>query len=154
MMSAKFVVIGSGTARTLHSFGIRADLIPDDFTSRSLAEKLVDDIQRKVTYETDFPEKGMKKEDFHGRQARLLILRTREGSRDLNRILEEHGIPYDDPGIYETVIDESQMPKARDYSYVIFGSSAFKAQYNNEKALIAWIKANKIRILNSGIKVA
>ena len=30
----------------------------------------------------------------------------------------------------------------------------FKAQYNKEKALIAWIKANKIRILNSGIKVA
>lgn len=30
----------------------------------------------------------------------------------------------------------------------------FKVQYNKEKALIAWIKANKIRILNSGIKVA
>lgn len=30
----------------------------------------------------------------------------------------------------------------------------FKAQYNKEKALIAWIRANKIRILNSGIKVA
>ena len=30
----------------------------------------------------------------------------------------------------------------------------FKAQYNKEKALITWIKANKIRILNSGIKVA
>ena len=29
----------------------------------------------------------------------------------------------------------------------------FKAQYNKEKALIAWIKTNKIRILNSGIKV-
>lgn len=30
----------------------------------------------------------------------------------------------------------------------------FKAQYNKEKALITWIKANKIKILNSGIKVA
>ena len=30
----------------------------------------------------------------------------------------------------------------------------FKAQHSKEKALIAWIKANKIRILNSGIKVA
>ena len=30
----------------------------------------------------------------------------------------------------------------------------FKAQYNKEKALIARIKANKIKILNSGIKVA
>lgn len=29
----------------------------------------------------------------------------------------------------------------------------FKAQYNKEKALIEWIKANKIKILNSGIKV-
>uniref|UniRef100_UPI0026010AF9 hypothetical protein n=1 Tax=Butyrivibrio sp. TaxID=28121 RepID=UPI0026010AF9 len=30
----------------------------------------------------------------------------------------------------------------------------FETQYNKEKALIAWIKANKIKILNSGIKVA
>ena len=30
----------------------------------------------------------------------------------------------------------------------------FKAQYNKEKTLIAWIKANKIKILNSGIKIA
>ena len=30
----------------------------------------------------------------------------------------------------------------------------FKAQYNKEKALIAWIKAHTIKILNSGIKVA
>ncbi len=29
----------------------------------------------------------------------------------------------------------------------------FEKQYNKEKALITWIKANKIRILNSGIKV-
>ena len=30
----------------------------------------------------------------------------------------------------------------------------FEKYYNKEKALIAWIKANKIRILNSGIKIA
>ena len=30
----------------------------------------------------------------------------------------------------------------------------FKKHYNNEKALITWIKAHKIRVLNSGIKVA
>ena len=30
----------------------------------------------------------------------------------------------------------------------------FKTQYNKEKALITWIKANKIKILNSGIKAA
>ena len=28
----------------------------------------------------------------------------------------------------------------------------FEKQYNEEKALITWVKANKIRILNSGIK--
>ena len=32
--------------------------------------------------------------------------------------------------------------------------ASFGKQYNKEKALITWIKANKIRILNSGIKVA
>jgi len=30
----------------------------------------------------------------------------------------------------------------------------FKNQYNKEKALIAWIKTNKLKILNSGIKIA
>ena len=30
----------------------------------------------------------------------------------------------------------------------------FEDCYNKEKALIEWIKANKIKILNSGIKVA
>ncbi len=30
----------------------------------------------------------------------------------------------------------------------------FENQYNKEKALIAWIKANKLKILNSGIKIA
>ena len=32
--------------------------------------------------------------------------------------------------------------------------ASFGKQYNKEKALITWIKANKIRILNSGINVA
>ena len=33
-------------------------------------------------------------------------------------------------------------------------NAEFERCYSKEKALIAWIKANKIRILNSGIKVA
>ena len=32
--------------------------------------------------------------------------------------------------------------------------SEFAKCYNKEKALIEWIKANKIKILNSGIKIA
>lgn len=32
--------------------------------------------------------------------------------------------------------------------------SEFDKCYNKEKALIEWIKANKIKILNSGIKIA
>ncbi|SEA85336.1 hypothetical protein SAMN05216349_1381, partial [Oribacterium sp. KHPX15] len=32
--------------------------------------------------------------------------------------------------------------------------AAFDKCHTKEKALIAWIKANKIKILNSGIKVA
>ena len=33
-------------------------------------------------------------------------------------------------------------------------NAEFERCYSKEKALIAWIKANKLRILNSGIKVA
>ena len=30
----------------------------------------------------------------------------------------------------------------------------FENCYNKEKTLVAWIKANKIKVLNSGIKIA
>ena len=30
----------------------------------------------------------------------------------------------------------------------------FEKYYNKEKALIAWIKAHRIKVLNSGIKIA
>lgn len=30
----------------------------------------------------------------------------------------------------------------------------YNEQYDKEKALIEWIKANKIKVLNSGIKIA
>jgi hypothetical protein len=33
-------------------------------------------------------------------------------------------------------------------------NTKFEEQYNKEKALITWIKANKLKILNSGIKIA
>ena len=33
-------------------------------------------------------------------------------------------------------------------------NTKFEEQYNREKALITWIKANKLKILNSGIKIA
>jgi uroporphyrinogen III methyltransferase/synthase len=133
LMHAKFAVIGSATAQTLYSYGIHADLIPADFTSRSLAEELV--------------------KEAEDDRMRVLILRALEGSKDLNAILEEHQIAYDDLGIYETVIDERKLPDIKStpaeekipddrnmsvereltdspqFSYVIFGSSASVRAY-------------------------
>lgn len=104
LMHAKFAVIGSATAQTLYSYSIRADLVPADFTSRALAEKLAEDIGDDVN-------------------ARILILRAADGSKDLNRILDAHHIAYDDEAVYETVVDAGEMPGGREFSYVIFGSS-------------------------------
>lgn len=104
MLHAKFAVIGSATAETLYSYGIRADLVPDDFTSRSLGEKLAADAACDAG-------------------ARVLILRAADGSAELNRILDDHHIAYDDEAIYETAVDESKMPGDGEYSYIVFGSS-------------------------------
>lgn len=104
MLHAKFAVIGSATEKALYTYGIRADLVPEDFTSGALGEILVADAG-------------------HDAGARVLILRAADGSRELNRILDDHHVAYDDAGIYETVVDRSRMPGNSRFSYVIFGSS-------------------------------
>lgn len=80
----RFAVIGSGTREALEKHGIRADFVPSRFSSRCLAEEWV----RTLTPED-----------------KVLLLRAKEASRELNGALDQAGISYTDAPIYHTVVD-------------------------------------------------
>lgn len=102
----KFAVIGGATGDTLAEYGIRADLCPEVFTSAALAQKLADTV--------------MPGED-------VVLLRSREGSEVLNRVLEQRGIPVRDIPLYtlrgERCLgrEDGRVPKL---DYLTFSSSS------------------------------
>lgn len=77
----KIAVIGSGTARELEGYGVFADLMPKSYNGKCLGEIL--------------------KENAKGEK--ILILRAKEGSRELTEELDSGKIEYKDMAIYETV---------------------------------------------------
>ncbi|MEY8355761.1 uroporphyrinogen-III C-methyltransferase [Lachnospiraceae bacterium 54-53] len=87
----KFAAVGRGTAGELRRFGFFADFIPEKYQVRDLAE-------------------GMK--SLISREDRLLIPRSSGGSEELNSVLDETGVPYDDIVLYE-VVCSGQEPAAR-----------------------------------------
>ncbi|WP_075671787.1 hydroxymethylbilane synthase [Anaerostipes sp. 992a] len=107
LANIKFAVIGSGTKRALLEHGFASDYIPDAFSSEDLAKGLV-------------PMLG--KQDYVG------LFRAVEASHALPEALKAHGIPFEDLGLYETVMEERkqeellrQLPQL---DYITFGSSS------------------------------
>lgn len=81
----RFAVIGEGTKKALAARGIQADFEPSRYSSRDLSAEWVPTLT---------------KED------RVLLLRAQEASKELNRALEEAGIPYTAAALYHTAADE------------------------------------------------
>lgn len=104
MAHIKFAVIGSGTASVLANRGIFADLIPDSYTSKALAEQLVDLISD---------------------NEKVLILRAEQGSPRLSEILDKSNVVYDDIKTYDV---QSGMKtyncKEITTDYITFASSS------------------------------
>lgn len=75
----KFAAVGKGTAQELFRFGFRADYTPQSYCTEALAEGL---------------------RDLVSSDDRLLIPRSLGGSKELNQILDEAGISYDDVVLY------------------------------------------------------
>lgn len=76
----KIAAVGEGTKEALKSFGLLADWVPERYTTEELAWLLA---------------KCCRPED------RVLVPRSADGSRQLNRILDEAGISYEDIPIYK-----------------------------------------------------
>lgn len=100
----RFAVIGKGTARTLLAHGIRADLVPGEFTAEALGDALATEM------------------GLAGDNSRVLILRAQNGSPLLTDALLKAGISFDDVKIYETVstAPPEEVPGS---GYIVFGSA-------------------------------
>lgn len=104
LSGVRFAVIGKGTEQTLAEHGIRADLVPPEFTAGALGEALSAAMRSA------------------GDSGRVLILRAQNGSPMLTDALLRAGISFDDVKIYESeaVKMRQEAPKS---DYIVFGSA-------------------------------
>lgn len=79
--SVRFAVIGKGTAAVLEEHGVFPELMPEEYSTAALGKLLSERL---------------------GGDSRLLVLRSEEGSRELNAALDGRVI-YDDVKIYRPV---------------------------------------------------
>lgn len=98
----KFACIGPGTAAELASFGIRADLVPEHYTSAALGKALAEQCAGE----------------------RVLILRAEGGSKELNKALDDTGIEYRDLPLYQTVSETDLACDMDGVTDVVFASAS------------------------------
>lgn len=103
----KFAVVGSQTAKTLQSYGIIADFVPQSYSGDSMLKELVINLTDKD---------------------KLLLIRPKTATKDLLQVLEQNKIKYATLSIYETKpatdLDLSKIMEVKDYDYVTFTSSS------------------------------
>lgn len=103
----KFAVVGSGTRDALKDRGFYADYMPEEYTSASLAKGLSDRCSA---------------------TEKILIFRAKEGSKQLNQVLDENQVLYKDVAAYTTRVDwrkqELLCRKMADADYLTFASGS------------------------------
>lgn len=75
----RFAVIGKGTSAVLEDHGVFAELMPQEYSTAALGKLLA---------------------ERSDSSSRLLVLRSEEGSAELNEILNDSGVNYEDVKIY------------------------------------------------------
>ncbi len=103
----KFAAVGRGTADELLRYGFLSDYIPEKYQVQDLAAGL----------------KGL----ITG-EDRLLIPRSSGGSKELNEILDETGVPYDDIVLYDVALacleTEKRAEALKNLDYLTFSSAS------------------------------
>ena len=99
----KIAAVGEGTARELEGFGLLADWTPQRYTTEDLANLLVQNCKP---------------------GQRVLIPRSADGSKELNRILDKAGISYSDVPIYTAKGRAFSKELLEGLSYLVFGSAS------------------------------
>ena len=81
LAGVRLAAIGPATSRALAGMGLAADLVPDVYDTAHLGRALLAALAP---------------------GGRALLFRSRQGSRELTRILDEGGVSYDDVAAYDT----------------------------------------------------
>lgn len=103
LLNIKFAVIGSGTAEVLENYGIFADLVPNDYTSSALGKTLSESVSI---------------------NEKVLILRAKQGSAELTKILDENKISYNDIKTYDLVSNPNNVSDIVDTDFITFASAS------------------------------
>ncbi|MBP3233366.1 MAG: uroporphyrinogen-III C-methyltransferase [Eubacterium sp.] len=120
----KICCVGKATAEYLKkNYGLIADIIPEIYDSRNMAELIVNDIKEASRYEED---KAL---------SEVLILRSKDGERDINDILSDAQISFEELALYESGLNETAVSNIRESfneeqpDYITFGSAEGVRRY-------------------------
>jgi uroporphyrinogen III methyltransferase/synthase len=133
--SAKIAAIGSGTARELAKFGIRADFVPTTFTSKILAKELIETAQ------------------LRGRK--VLLLRSKLASNELPDMLSNAGAVIENVPVYtqeKNLCDLkflSEMMTEKRIGWIIF-ASPFSATCFYEQVPVDFVKSSNAKVASIG----
>jgi uroporphyrinogen III methyltransferase/synthase len=133
--SAKIAAIGVRTAETLAAFGLKADFVPDAFTSKDLAKGLV--------------------EFTNLRDKKVLLLRSQIASDDLPQLLEAAGASVDNVPVYtheKNLCDLkifSEMLTEKNVNWITF-ASPFAAACFFEQVPADFVKSSGVKTASIG----
>lgn len=144
----KFAVVGAGTYEVLKAKGIKADLMPKEYTTRALAMKLASELSKEIvdTKTKEAQEETVK--SIVGNKGKILLPRALQGSKELTRILDENNIAYDEYSIYDVV---GEVTEAIDYltgfDIITFVSaSGVKAFFDANREYVDVVKNSDIKL--------
>lgn len=124
----KIAVVGKETAKSLLSYGIQADYIPNTFSGEMLAKEM---LQKEVI----------------GKKDKLLLLRAKAASKEITNILNEYNISYDEAAVYETVYVKDNSINCNAFDLVTFTSaSCVEGFVNSVNKLFDFSKINAVCI--------
>lgn len=129
--SAKIACIGSRTAETLASFGLKADFVPPDFTSVDLAKGLV--------------------ESANIKDRKILLLRSLLATDDLAEILTKAGAVVDNVPIYtsEKNLCDLKIITDKKIDWLTF-ASPFAATCFFEQVPAGFVKSSNAKVASIG----
>lgn len=110
----KIAAVGSSTADALAEYGIQADIVPDVSTGKRLGELIVEQ---------------------SGEKDRVLLVRSERAVHDIDDVLRENGIAFEEIAAYETYTRYSAQPIISAYSdsadYAVIASPSAADAYKD-----------------------
>ena len=120
----KFAAVGRGTGEYLESVGITPDFIPEEYTTKALADGLV----RLLKEDAEVSRAGkLCSSETAGPCAaseKLLIPRAKQGSKVLTETLAKQGYAFDDIPIYDIQVEQTELARLKTADYITFESGS------------------------------